>query len=224
MEEVDLGALQLDVYETKQGLWNPDHGDLELPEGWDLLPSGDAFVTRRVKAAGAYWVAWQPRSRNRPHRRKIGLYAPSSVIAAARAEAVETEEQRAKQRASNDRHRATAEDAYRAEFVVAVVAWLGFAREYEQLATEIAEAAASRAVEVGSGRVGRTKKLPLEERAALAARATIRHRFTDYEDELVELDPFATEVDDFEYRQAKRAAHEAVDAFLYAHRRLSEDA
>ena len=71
---------------------------------------------------------------------------------------------------------------------------------------------------VGSGRVGRTKLLRLEERAELAARVTIRHRFTDYDDRLVELDPFEAEVDDFEYRSIKHAAQDAVDDFLCADR------
>ena len=159
-----------------------------------------------------------------PHRRKIGLYAPSAAIAAARAEADQTKERRSRQRASNDRHRSKAEDAYRAEFTAAVLAWLGFAPEHEKLAAEIADSAAQRAREVGSGRVGRTKTLPLKERAALAARATIRHRFTDYDDVAVELDPFETEMDNVGYRTAKTAAHQAVDVFLCAHRPASEDA
>jgi hypothetical protein len=61
MDDVDLTRLQLDVYMTRQGPWNPDHGDLEIPESWDFLPSGDAFVTRRVKATGTFWMAWRPR-------------------------------------------------------------------------------------------------------------------------------------------------------------------
>ena len=79
-----------------------------------------------------------------------------------------------------------------------VVAWLDFAPEHAELAEQIATLAADRAVVVGSGRVGRTRLLPLEERAALAARATIRHRFTD-DDRLAELDPFEAETGDFEY-------------------------
>jgi hypothetical protein len=77
----------LDVYDTRQGWWNPDHGALEIPDGWDLLVRGDTFVTRRVKAAGTYWLAWSPRSRNRPHRTAIGLMAPKSTVDEARAAA-----------------------------------------------------------------------------------------------------------------------------------------
>jgi hypothetical protein len=220
--DTDVGALNLDVYDTKEGLWNPEHGSLDLPEGWEFLPTGDTFVTRRVKAAGVYWNAWQPRGRNRPHRRRLGLFAPSSAITSARVEAEHTAARRARQRDVNARHRAKAEDGYRAEFAAAVVAWLDFAPEHAALAEQIATAAADRAAVVGSGRVGRTKLLPLEGRAALAARATIRHQFTDYDDRLVELDPFEAEVDDFEYRAVKRAAHEAVDDFLDSHRTLPD--
>jgi len=65
------------------------------------------------------------------------------------------------------------------EFVVAVRAWLDFAAEHFALAEEIAVCAAEQAAVVGSGRVEWTRTLPLEERAALAARPYIRHRHTD---------------------------------------------
>ena len=218
VEQPDVHTLNLDVYDTKDGLWNPEHGSLELPAGWEFLPAGDAFVTRRVKAGGVYWTAWRPRSRNRSHRRKLGLFAPTTALNDARAEADQTTERRARQREVNARHRDKAEMAYRSEFGAAVLAWLNFAPEHAALAAEIASAAADRAVVVGSGRVGRTKLLSLEERATLAAHATIRHQFTDYDDHLGELDPLEAEFDDFGYRMIKRAAHDAVDEFLDAYR------
>ena len=219
MEEQDPRTLVLDVYETKQGLWNPEHGELELPADWEFLPSGDAFVTRRVKAGGVYWSAWRPRSQNRPHRRRLGLFAPAAAISQARAEAAATGQRRARQRVASAQSRGKAEEAYREEFRAGVLAWLAFAPEHTALAEEIAEATAERAVVVGSGRVGRTKLLPLEERVALAARATIRHRFTDYDDRLVGLDPSDAAIDDFEYRSIKQTAHDEVDDFLDTYRR-----
>ena len=57
MDDLDLRALNIDVYDTKDGLWNPEHGSVELPAGWEFLPSGDTFVTRQVKSAGTYWIA-----------------------------------------------------------------------------------------------------------------------------------------------------------------------
>ena len=66
---------------------------------------------------------------------------------------------------------------------------------------------------VGSGRVGRTKRLPLDERASLPSRAFIRHRCTDYEDHLVGVDALDAAIDILEYGAIKAAAHRSVDAF-----------
>jgi hypothetical protein len=214
----DLTQLHLDVYDTKEGLWNHEHGELAMPEDWEFLPSGDAFVTRQVKTAGSYWLLWRPRGRNRPHRRLLGICAPRTAIERAQALAADTAGARDKRRVQGARQRDRQESVYREDLVAAVRAWLDFTEEFDELADEIARGAGERAAVVSSGRVGRTRKLPLEERAALAARAYIRHRFTNYEDELVELDPFETAIDEFEYRDVKRRAHDAVDEFLAAHR------
>jgi hypothetical protein len=60
MVDEDPTGLHLEVYDTKSGLWHPELGDLDQPDGWDVLPAGDAFVTRQVKAAGDYWVLFRP--------------------------------------------------------------------------------------------------------------------------------------------------------------------
>lgn len=77
------------------------------------------------------------------------------------------------------------------------------------------EPAAVRAAAVGSGRVARTRLLRLQERAALAARAQVRHTHTDYSQQLAALSP---ETDDELYRQIKASAHDEVDRFLAEHR------
>ena len=218
MEETDLTTLHLDVYMTRKGPWNPDHGGIEIPDDWEFLPSGDAFVIRRVKAAGMFWVAWRPRGRNRPHRRRLGLWAPQTAIEAAEAEAATTEEQRSKHRESSARARGKQEAAYRDEFEGAIRRFLAFAPEHVDLADEIAREAATRAAEVGSGRVGRTRMLSLEERASLAARAVIRHRHTSYEDDLFEASMDDPWDDGFWYREIKTEAQRAVDDFLHRHR------
>lgn len=212
----DLAGLQLEVYASREGgVWHPEHGALEAPEGWELLPAGDAFVTRRVKAAGLYWSLWYPRDRGHRHRRLVGLLAPAVAITQARAKAVETEERRAGRRAQGAAYRARKEAGYVEQLTEAVVAFLAFAPHYAELARDIAGEAAGRAGEVGSRRVGRTRTLSLEQRAALAARALIRHRYTDYEDRL------AGEVwdDDYLYRAVKADAQRAVDLYLEQHRR-----
>jgi hypothetical protein len=83
---------------------------------------------------------------------------------------------------------------------------------------EIADGVAEHAAVVGSGRVGRTRTLSLEERAQLAARAFIRHRFTDYEDRLGDIDMLFEAIDDVEYREVKHLAQARVDQFLADHR------
>jgi hypothetical protein len=215
-------GLQLEVYDTKTGLWHPELGDLIQPDSWDFLPAGDAFLTRRVKAAGGYWVVFQPRGR-RAHRRLLGLLAPTEAISAARAAANATAAQRETQRAAGARQRDRSEAAYRAEFEQAVLQWLDFAPEHETVASDIAANAVERAAVVGSGRVGRTKTLGLDERAALAARAYIRHQYTDYEQRLERLavanfdieDEADIDIDSIgDYREIKREAHRAVDNFL----------
>ena len=218
----DRTRLHLEVYDTKTGLWHPELGELTQPDGWAFLPAGDAFVTRRVKAAGVYWILFRPKSRG-AHRRQLGLLAPAEAIASSRAAADATAERRAVGREAGARQRAEREVAYRGEFEDAVVQWLSFAPAHSALASEIARGAADRAVAVGSGRVGRTTTLGLEERAALAGRAYIRHRYTAYEDhllglDLVELDDEIAELDNVDYREVKRAAQLAVDAFLERHR------
>jgi hypothetical protein len=212
----DLTAVQLDVYDSRQGgIWHPEHGALHEPEGWEFLPTGDAFVTRRVKAAGVYWTLWRPRGRNHPHRRLLGLWAPAAAIAQAQEQAAATADERSGRRAKGAVYRARREEVYRRELAEAIVAFLDFAPEHGDLARSIATEAAERAGQVGSGRVGRTRKLGLEDRAALAARALIRHRYTDYEDRLVTggLD------DDFFYGAVKADAHNEVDRYLEDHRR-----
>ena len=158
-----------------------------------------------------------PSRRNRDHRRKLGLYAPEATIAAASERARETEERRAKQRVTNQASRGQAEDRYRHQLADAVRTWLDFAPQHARLADKIAAGVADHAAVVGSGRVGRTRLLSLDERAALAARAYIRHRYTDYEEQL---DRFGL-LDDDVHREIKATAQSSVDEFLAAHRQPS---
>jgi len=218
LDSEDLAREHLDVYATKKGQWNPEHGDIEIPAGWEFLPSGDAFLTRTVKATGPYWVSWQPRSQHRQHRRLLGLWAPSKVIAGAQARAEETAARRAAKRALGAQSRQRQEDRYRHELEDAIVRFLAFAPIHQELQERIAEETATHAAVIGSGRVGRTRKLTIDERAALSVRAYIRHRFTSYHDDLDALSPEHWD-EEYLYREIKGAANDAVDRFLLDHRR-----
>lgn len=219
--DIDLTELHPDVYDTRSDPWNPEHGAIEIPDGWEFLPSGDTLLTRHVTAAGTYWPAWKPRSRGRSHRRRIGLWAPTTAIDAARAAAQRTESVRAVNRRAGARQRERRQDRDRSELRAAIITYLDFADEHARLAGEIAAAAAARASEVGSGRVGRTSTLTRAEKAELAARAHIRNHHTDYEDELAsaELEAYRPLADDDRYLDVRANAHAAVDEFLAAHRK-----
>ncbi len=169
-------------------------------------------------AAGDHWIACQPRSRQRRHRRLIGIFAPRDAIEAARTAAAVTVDRRAKAREHGSASRARAEERYRHELAAAITVFLDFAEEHAPLAEKIAAEATGRAATVGSGRVGRTKTIGLEQRAELAARACIRHQYTTYEDDLLDQDQEVWD-DDFLYRDVKRSAQAAVVEFLARHRR-----
>ena len=103
------------------------------------------------------------------------------------------------------------EAKYRKEFTEACFRFLNFVPEHEDLAWQIAWGATSVATEVGSSRVGRTSKLPLEKKAELAVRAFIRHNFTDYDERLDEMgEPW--------YHEIRGDAAAKVNRFLEEHR------
>ena len=56
-----------------------------MPKGWELLPPGDAGLTRRVKQAGEHWVVQEKRGRRTFSR---GVWAPAATIARLRDELV----------------------------------------------------------------------------------------------------------------------------------------
>jgi hypothetical protein len=215
----------LNVYVSREGgWWHPDHGDVEIPDGWALLPAGDAYLTRTVTKAGPHWIAWRPGDRRR--RQRLGLWAPEENIELAERQAARTAAGRARARERAAVQRDRTEGAYRDELVAAIVTWLDFAEENGELAARIAQAAADHAAVVGSRRVGRTSTLSLEEKAALAARAHIRHHHTDYEDQLIEHEAATglANLDTETYRALRRIAHKVVDAFIDEHRDRSSDA
>ncbi|MCY2947939.1 MAG: DUF2293 domain-containing protein, partial [Planctomycetota bacterium] len=49
----------------------------QVPEGWTLLPPGDATLTRRVKAAGPSWVVQEKKGRRTFSQ---GVWAPAATI------------------------------------------------------------------------------------------------------------------------------------------------
>ena len=152
-----------------------------LPDNWTLVKSGDAGLTRRLKACGApYWVLVHKR-RNRIEN--IGLFIDKDTAEAVKAELDaerETPEYQ-KQLASSRRSRAKKQLQYENDFFMAVLEFLDFAPCYAELAEKMAKLVADHAVPVGSGTVARTSMIPIEQRAEAAVIAWMRHQTTAYD-------------------------------------------
>lgn len=153
---------------------------LRAPADWELLPPGDAALTRRVKAAGPTWTIQQKKGRK---LFSLGVWAPADRIAAVRAE-LETErstDSYAKRRAADVARRERKQTDYVENFRGAVLAFLNFASGYAQLAEKFADAVTQHATPVGSGTVARTQRIPIERRAESAVIAWLRHATTAYD-------------------------------------------
>lgn len=151
------------------------------PDGWELLPPGDAGLTRRVKAAGPTWTVQTQKGRKTFSQ---GVWAPAETIAQERARLEgerETPEYRRKMAAAAERRDRT-QARYAHDFERAVVDFLAFAPRHEAVARQLAERVAAHATPVGSGTVARTQRIPIEKRAEAAVIAWMRHQTTAYDE------------------------------------------
>lgn len=153
---------------------------LTVPEGWMLVPPGDAALTRRIKASGDHWVVQEKKGRKIFSR---GVWASVATVERIRAE-LEAERSTAsfaKKKEADARRRDRAQAEYVEDFHEAVRAFLGFHGTYADLAQRMARAVTDHATPVGSGTVARTKRIPIEQRAEAAVIAWMRHRTTGYD-------------------------------------------
>lgn len=165
----------------KNGQLIGEQGELVTPPaGWSFLPAGDAGVTRKVTAQGNYWRVQYKKGRKTISK---GVWAPTDTIATAKQQvaAVRSTEGYQKKRAADIQRREKKQQLYEGEFLQAVVNYLDFHASYATLAQQMAQAITQHAIPVGSGTVARTQLIPLEERAAKAAIAWMRHQTTAYD-------------------------------------------
>lgn len=150
------------------------------PEGWAFLPAGDAAITRKVKTLTAYW-----RVQTQIGRRIIskGIWAPAAIISQTRQEieTLRTTDAYQNKLAGDRMRRAQKQAEYEQEFYLSVRSFLAFAGRHAPLEEAIARAVTTHAIPVGSGTVARTAMIPIEERAAKAVIAWMRHRTTAYD-------------------------------------------
>ncbi|TVS15880.1 MAG: DUF2293 domain-containing protein [Planctomycetaceae bacterium] len=153
---------------------------LHVPVDWELLPPGDAALTRRVKAGGPTWTVQEKKGRRTFSR---GIWAPIDRIAAIRAD-LETQrgtEAYARRRVAETARRQRKQTEYVDDFRGVVLKFLDFAPMYADLAEQFADAVTSHATPVGSGTVARTQRIPIERRAESAVIAWLRHATTAYD-------------------------------------------
>ncbi|MCY2942460.1 MAG: DUF2293 domain-containing protein [Planctomycetota bacterium] len=153
---------------------------IAVPAGWSLLPPGDAGLTRRVKAAGEYWVVQEKKGRRIFSK---GIWTAATTIEKTRLE-LETErstESYSKRKESAAKRRDKVQSEYVEDFTGAVVTFLAFHPTHSELANKLAKAVADHATPVGSGTVARTKRIPVERRAEAAVIAWMRHQTTAYD-------------------------------------------
>jgi hypothetical protein len=150
------------------------------PEGWALLPPGDAALTRRVKEVGDHWMVQEKKGRKVFSR---GVWAPAATIDRIRAElAAERATVRYTQRKEADaQRRDKAQAEYVEDFFGAVVSFLAFHPDHAELAGRLARAVTDHATPVGSGTVARTKRIPVGQRAEAAVIAWLRYQTTGYD-------------------------------------------
>lgn len=153
---------------------------LKVPEGWALLPPGDAALTRRVKAAGDHWVVQEKKGRKVFSR---GVWAPAEVIERIRAEldAERSTERYAQKLQSAAKRREKVQAAYVEDFRSSVLDFLAFHPRHQDLAGRLADRVTAHATPVGSGTVARTQRIPIERRAEAAVIAWMRHQTTAYD-------------------------------------------
>ena len=153
---------------------------IQVPEEWELLPPGDAALTRRVKAGGPSWVVQEKKGRRTFSR---GVWAQADRIASIRAalEAERSTESYAKRRKADASRRERKQSEYVEDFRGAVVAFLDFATCHTNIAEQLADAVTKHATPVGSGTVARTQRIPIERRAESAVIAWLRHATTAYD-------------------------------------------
>lgn len=153
---------------------------LNPPDGWIFLPAGDAGVTRKVTAQGEYW-----RVQFKKGRKTIstGVWAPALIVAKAKSEVADLRQTESYQKKllSDRNRRERKQSEYELEFCSEVERFLNFHPKYKVIEKQLAVLVTQHAIPVGSGTVARTQMIPIEERAAKAVIAWLRHQTTSYD-------------------------------------------
>ncbi len=172
---------EFSVWAVGEHHFSHNHQIISLPEGWVRVPSGDAALTRRIKAAGEYWVIL---GRYKNKITKQGLCAPQTIVDKIQAELKNERQDPAYQKKldAGKRYRDNQQKAYVENFEQEIINFLHFHPRWQHVAEKLAKAVTQHATPVGSGTVARTQSIPIEQRAEAAVIAWMRHQTTAYDD------------------------------------------
>lgn len=151
-----------------------------VPCGWDNLPAGDASITRKLKSLGPTWTVQEKKGRKSFSH---GVWAAKENISRAK---LLVAEQRAdpkhqKKLAQAKERREEKEAVFGEDFVRAIIQFLKFDKQYQPLAEQLSILIQEHAVPVGSGTVARSASVTLEDKAAMAVMAWMRHQTSAYD-------------------------------------------
>jgi hypothetical protein len=162
-----------------------ENGELLTPPAdWGFFPAGDSGITRKITTAGIFW-----RVQVKMGKRLIskGVWAPSDIIEKAKLEVAAVRETLSyKKKLDNSRNlREKKQIEYETDFLESVKKFLSFNSFFKEIEDKLAEAVTVHATPVGSGTVARTSMIPIEERAAKAVIAWMRHKTTAYDSMII---------------------------------------
>lgn len=160
--------------EGTKGLWS--FGKIvNIPASYVEVRSGDAFLTRKIKELAKTVYIRMKRSKSGGYSSAVGVLAPTELVEAAKVEASRSKADRQKKRASTTAYRAKKEVERKAEVKAMML------EMYPNMPPKEAGWIVDHAFEVGSGRVGRTSLICMDEKIELAVQAYIRHTHTEYD-------------------------------------------
>lgn len=151
-----------------------------LPAGWANLPAGDASVTRKLKSLGPTWTVQEKKGRKTFSH---GVWAAVEQIEKAKAlvNAQRADPKHQKKLAQAKVRRDEKEAVFGEDFQLAIIKFLNFAPKHQALVSELSVLVKEHAVPVGSGTVARSSSVSIEDKAALAVMAWMRHQTSDYD-------------------------------------------
>jgi len=181
MEKYQVESNILIVKPGAHGELTGQNGEtLKPPTDWAFLPAGDAGITRKVTSKGSYWRVEVKKGRRTI---SLGIWALATTIEQAQRDVQQirlTDEYKKKQTYAAER-RDKKQSEYEADFCLAIECFLDFHSSHKELEKKLAKAVTVHTIPVGSGTVARTQLIPIEERAALAVIAWMRHQTTAYD-------------------------------------------